>query len=187
MLTYRGIITAVHGILFGTFFLLAAYALFVELLRGGFADVSGRASALTRTYLTLTAAAGWAAVLSGTYIVYPWYRATPPAGADLRGYPKSLLLSSVSTAGLHSVGMEWKEHIAFLAPIAFTMLAYVLCRYGSGVARHPQMRRVLLVFAAAALLATGVAGAVGVLLNKAAPTEGPQRLQASKAAHGTRA
>ena len=111
-------------------------------------------------------------MLSGTYLVYPWYRAVPPAGADLRNYPKSLLLSNPSTASLHTIGMEWKEHIAFLAPIAFTMLAYVLCRYGSRVMRYPQMRRLLLTFSAVALFAVGVSGAVGALLNKAAPTAG---------------
>ena len=113
-------------------------------------------------------------MLSGTYIVYPWYRAIPAAGADLHSYPKALLLSHSNTAALHTIGMEWKEHIAFLAPIAFTMLAYVLGRYGTQIIRFPQLRRLLLAFSAAALLATGVAGAAGAFLNKAAPVEDPQ-------------
>ena len=180
---YREVVTAIHGMLFGVFFLLATYALFVELLREPStpAGESPR-SGWQRLYLVAAALFGWAAVLSGTYIVYPWYRAVPPKGADLHSYPKSLLLSNATTAGLHTLGMEWKEHVAFLAPIAFTMLAYVLCRYGSGIMRYPQMRRLLLAFAAVALLATGASGAAGALLNKAAPTIGDRTLMQSQAA-----
>ncbi len=184
-MTYRGTVTAIHGMLFGVFFLLAVYAMLVELLRRpipiGELPHAPRPSIWQRTYLVVTAALGWAAVLSGTYIVYPWYRAVPPAGADLHNYPKALLLSHANTAALHSIGMEWKEHIAFVAPIAFTMLAYVLYRYGSQIMRYPQLRRLLLAFSAAALLATGVAGAVGAFLNKAAPIESSQPSQTIQA------
>ena len=187
MLTYRGTVTAVHGLLFGVFFLLAVYAMLVELLRQPAAATQGRAwtpaSPWQRAYLSITAALGWAAVLSGTYIVYPWYRAVPPAGAVLSGYPKALLLAHPRTAGMHTIGMEWKEHIAFLAPIAFTMLAYVLCRYGNQVTQYPKLRSTLLAFSATALLATGVAGGVGALLNKAAPIEGDRQSQTAAANH----
>ena len=185
VMTFRGAVTAIHGMLFGVFFLLAVYAMLVELLRQPVPPASAVQASVSiweRTYLVVTAALGWAAVLSGTYIVYPWYRAVPAAsGADLHSYPKALLLSHANTAALHSIGMEWKEHIAFLAPIAFTMLAYVLCRYGSNITRYPQLRRTLLAFSAAALLATGVAGAVGAFLNKAAPTEGSQQSRTIRA------
>ncbi|MER3456237.1 MAG: hypothetical protein C4303_06965 [candidate division GAL15 bacterium] len=30
----------------------------------------------------------WLTVLTGTYTVYPWYRAKPPQGADLTLYPR---------------------------------------------------------------------------------------------------
>ncbi len=49
----------------------------------------------------------WATVITGAYIVYPWYRATPPPDAlSLTGYPQRLLLSSPSTIAWHSIGME---------------------------------------------------------------------------------
>ena len=179
-MNFRGTLTAVHGLLFGTFFLLAVYALFTELLQLRYRSPGDGAVGVSkgkRVYLILTAACGWAAVLSGTYIIYPWYRAVPPHGADLQDYPKALLLSQPRTAALHTIGMEWKEHIAFLAPIAFTMLAYVVCRYGGDLVRVPQLRRTLLAFSASALLATGAAGAVGAFLNKAAPTENSQPSQ----------
>jgi hypothetical protein len=182
LITYRGIWTVAHGMLFGGFFLLAAYAMALELFRAWHSPVAAPLSARGRRmesiYLALTAMLGWLAVLSGTYIVYPWYRAAAPAGADLHAYPRSLLLAATQTAGLHSLGMEWKEHVAFLAPIAFTMLAWVLARYPGQVRKHPEVRRTLLAFGLAALLATAVPAVVGAFLNKAAPTEGTREIPA---------
>ncbi len=62
----------------------------------------------------------WATVVSGTFIVYPWYRAAPPQGADLTAFPRSLLPSKPTTAQWHNLGMESKEHVGWLAPIAAT-------------------------------------------------------------------
>jgi len=116
---------------------------------------------------------GWAAVLSGAYVVYPWYRAALPAGVvDLTAYPRLLLLSKPSTAGWHSLGMEWKEHVAWMAPIAMTAVAYVMVKYRGIVEEHRALRRQVLVFAAVALVAAGVAGGFGALIDKAAPVEG---------------
>ena len=70
------------------------------------------------------------------------------------------------------VGMEWKEHVAWLAPIAITMVAYVISKYGRSIAQHPKMRAAVLTFAIAAFAATGVAGAFGAFLNKYAPVRG---------------
>jgi hypothetical protein len=181
-MTYRGSWTVVHGMLFGGFFQLAAYAMVIELFRAWHPAVAAPMSAsgrrLESAYLAVTALLGWLAVFSGTYIVYPWYRATPPAGVDLHAYPRSLLLANAQTAGLHSLGMEWKEHVAFLAPIAFTMLAWVFARYPMEIRKHPEVRRTLLAFGLAALLATAVPALVGAFLNKAAPTEGAQAVPA---------
>ena len=77
-----------------------------------------RACSPSRAY----AIVAWATVLTGTFIAYPWYRATPPAGTDLKDpaalvdYPRSLLLAQEKTAGWHNFGMEWKEHVAWIAP-----------------------------------------------------------------------
>ena len=87
-------------------------------------------------------ALGWAAVLTGAYVIYPWYRAVPPAGlTDLALYPRYLLKSSATTAGWHDLGMEWKEYVAWMAPIAMTMVAYILTKYrlsiqGSSTSPH---------------------------------------------------
>src|SRR6185312_13447901 len=110
---------------------------------------------------------------SGSYIVYPWYRALPPAGTvDLSAYPQRLLLSNPMTSEWHNLGMEWKEHIAWLAPIAMTMVAYVFIKYGPRLALFREMRRAVLGFTLVAFVATGVAGAFGAFLNKYAPVRG---------------
>jgi hypothetical protein len=54
-------------------------------------------------------------VITSTYIVYPWYRAKAPTGADLSMLPRNLLLSRPDTAGWHNFGMEWMEHVAWFA------------------------------------------------------------------------
>jgi len=69
-------------------------------------------------------------------VIYPWYRAVPPAGAALAGYPQRLLMSNPATSGWHDIGMEWKEHIAWLAPISLTACAYVFWRYGRASVRR---------------------------------------------------
>jgi hypothetical protein len=81
-------------------------------------------------------------------------------------------LSSGKTSEWHNIGMEWKEHVAFLAPIAMTMVAYVTMKYGRTIIQHRNMRVAVLGFAVAAFVATGIAGAFGAFLNKYAPLRG---------------
>ncbi len=139
-----------------------------------------RASALTvpeqkllRIYLVTMAVLAWGTVLSGAYLVYPWYRAHVPDGVlDDAGYPQHRLVSSPTTAGWHRVGMEWKEHVAWFAPIALTMVAYVFIKYGSRLSQHRQVWRAAFVFALAAFLATALAAAFGAMINKNAPVRG---------------
>ena len=173
----RALVTMIHGMLFGAFFLVATFGLVVEFCRSAFAEqflsLSPRGYRLERLYLFTIVSLGWAAVLTGTYIVYPWYRAVPPAGAtDFSHFPKYLLMSEATTAGWHSLGMEWKEHVAWIAPIAMTMVAYVLTTYRRSMQEHPQVCRAILVFALGALGAAGVAGLFGAMLNKYAPLNG---------------
>jgi hypothetical protein len=119
------------------------------------------------------AALAWLAVITGSYIVYPWYRAKPPAGTtDLTAYPRYFLLSSPQTSAWHNIGMEWKEYIAWIAPIAITMAAVVVLQYGRRLKDHPALRNTVLCFVWVSLLAAGVAGFFGAMLNKNAPVEG---------------
>jgi uncharacterized membrane protein len=186
-ITLRGLVTAMHGIFFGSLFLLAAFAAFAELIRSAHrttpATLTPAGSRLETGLLVTMAALGWAAVLSGTYLVYPWYRAAPPAGTlDLTAYPRNLLLAHVNTAGWHSFGMEWKEHIGWIAPIVLTMLAFVLLRETRSLQRNPRLRNAVIGFAVVGLFSTAVAGLFGAMLDKAAPVQGGQIITLQRSA-----
>jgi len=175
-ITFRDLMTVLHGMGFGALFMLAfsgAIAEFYRMTAGGpvMAAPSNDQSML-RTYLIAMVVLAWLTVFSGAYVVYPWYRAPMPTGADLAAYPRSLLLSSQSTSGWHSLGMEWKEHVAWIAPIAMTMVAYVYGKYGVQLGKFASLRKAVFVFALAAFVATGAAGAFGAFLNKYAPVRG---------------
>jgi hypothetical protein len=175
-ISFRDLMTMLHGMGFGVLFMLAfsgAIGMIYATAIGAPWRSSPQHDRMFRFYLISMAALAWLTVLSGSYIIYPWYRAVPPAGAaSLAGYPQRLLLSSPRTAGWHDLGMEWKEHIAWFTPIAMTMVAYVFIRYGPQLGRHRQMRNAVLAFTAIAFVATGVAGGFGALLNKYAPVSG---------------
>src|SRR5215472_3999805 len=158
--------TVVHGMGFGALFMLAFSGAIGELYHMSTAGPSYQQSQRDRMMLNLYLIAmvvlAWLTVFSGAYIVYPWYRAVPPAGTtDLADYPRRLLLSSGKTSEWHNVGMEWKEHVSWLAPIAITMVAYVTMKYGRAIIKHRNMRIGVLGFALAAFVATGIAGASG--------------------------
>jgi hypothetical protein len=90
-------------------------------------------------------------------------------------------MSSPTTVEWHSLGMEWKEHIAWFAPIAITMVAFVFIRYGRDLANHRQLRTAVFVFTAVSFVAAGVAGFFGAMINKYAPVQGGNTIQI---AHG---
>jgi hypothetical protein len=112
----------------------------------------------------------WCTVISGTFFVYPWYRAKPPAGADLIHYPRSYLLANPRLAEWHRFGMEWKEHVAWLAPILATAVAYVAWRYRNKIASDSTLRRGLIGLFSIAFFAAAVAGVFGAFINKVAAT-----------------
>ena len=168
--------TVLHGMGFGALFMLAFSGALAELYRmsapGAPVQPSSREQTLLNFYLAAMVILAWLTVFSGAYIIYPWYRAVPPAGADLADYPRRLLLSSGKTSEWHNIGMEWKEHVSWLAPIAMTMVAYVTMKYGRALAKLPHLRTAVLVFTVIAFVATGIAGAFGAFLNKYAPVRG---------------
>ncbi|HME27997.1 MAG TPA: hypothetical protein VKI44_42870 [Acetobacteraceae bacterium] len=173
----RDLVTVLHGMGFGALFMLAFSGAMAELYRMSASAAATRPSSREQTllavYLIGMVVLAWLTVFSGAYIVYPWYRAVPPAGVtDLSEYPRRLLLSSGRTSEWHNVGMEWKEHVSWLAPIAMTMVAYVALKYRRAITRPRRMRTAVLGFAAAAFVATGIAGAFGAFLNKYAPVRG---------------
>jgi len=183
-ITQRELVTMIHGMLFGGFFLLALFGALVLLLDRFNPDrIAADAASMKPAprwqtiYLIAMVTLGWAAVISGAYIIYPWYRAIAPPGADLALYPKFLLTAHPSTAGWHNFGMEWKEHVAWIAPMAGTMVAWVMLRHRAAWNAHRSVRTSVLGFVAAAFLAAAIAGGWGAMINKKAPVQGGQSIQ----------
>jgi hypothetical protein len=168
--------TAIHGMILGAIFLLAftgGLASFWS-LRPEWVTQAGLKERMLRIYAgtIVMAVAAWLTVLTGTYKVYPWYRAVPPkglSGEDLRLYPKSYLLATEGKADWHDFGMEWKEHIAWIAPILATVAAGLVVYYGVTLARNRNLRNIVLGFFVAAFATAGVAGILGALITKSAP------------------
>jgi hypothetical protein len=174
--TTHDLLSMLHGVGFGALFMLAFSGALTGLYRLGAQGepaVGTRGQSLLTFFLLVMVILSWITVFSGAYIIYPWYRAVPPDGAvDLSDYPRRLLLSSGKTSEWHNVGMEWKERVAWLAPIAITMVAYIVMKYRRRVLQQPGLRLAVLIFAIAAFLSTAVAGGLGILLKKYAPVRG---------------
>jgi hypothetical protein len=162
-MTVRELWTMVHGMGFGALYLLACSGAVVELWRMtvGRGEMSEGQERFLKVYLLMMVVLAWGAVITGAYVVYPWYRAVAPVGTvDLAGYPQRLLMHSAATSGWHSLGMEWKEHVAWLTPISITMVAFVFLRYGRELGRHRQLRAAVLGFAMVSFLAAGGRGSL---------------------------
>jgi len=172
-LTPREIWAVIHGMILGALFLLAYAGGLAELISLGsqWTTEAGIVKHVRRliTGTWVMAVVAWLTVITGTYIVYPWYRAPLPPGADLKMYPKAFLISSPNTAGWHNFGMEWKEHVAWLAPILATAVAYMVTKYGARLAEDDQVRKAVIVLFTIAFLTAAVAGLFGAFINKAAP------------------
>lgn len=181
-ISFRDLLTVFHGMGFGAIFLLGFPVLLVELTRMSapkhFAQTSRREHRLLFQCLLAITIVGWITVFMGAYVIYPWYRAVPPAGlTDLAGYPQRLLMSSPKTTEWHDLGMEWKEHVAWFAPIALTMVTYVFGKYATALSRQREIRVAVLTFASVAFVAASAAGMFGAFLNKYAPIRGGSTIQ----------
>jgi hypothetical protein len=157
----------VHGMALGALFLLAFAGGLAEFysLRSAELTTEGVVRRTRRLQIGtwLMAVVAWLTVMTGSYIVYPWYRDPAPSS------PKSVLLSNPSTADWHEFGMEWKEHIAWIAPMIATAVAFAVTYYGTSLIRHQGIRKALMIFFTVAFLVAGVAGAFGAFITKAAP------------------
>lgn len=165
--------TVVHGMVLGALFLLAFAGGLAGLwsLRREWVTVAGIQERLHRLMAGtwIMAIVAWLTVIVGTYMVYPWYRARPPEGADLTQFPRYYLAAAPNLSAWHTFGMEWKEHVAWLAPILATAVAYVVLRYGGRLAYEEKLRQGLMILFTVAFAAAGVAGLFGAFINKIAP------------------
>lgn len=187
-LNSREIWTVVHGLVFGTLFLLAFAGGLAGLwsLRPGLMTTEGIKERMGRLYVGVwvMAAAAWGAVITGTWIVYPWYRVKlAPVGDNVYAgcvdaivpgpscSPRDFLKSNVSgeTDLWHIFGMEWKEHISWAAPILATAAAFLIAYYGPRLIARPWLRAAVIVMFVGAFAAALVGGAFGAFLNKIAP------------------
>jgi hypothetical protein len=173
MFTLRETWTALHGMAFGFGFVLfftAALALLLT-LQPKMLTAQGLARNVILLKISGIVIAGlsWIAVIVGTWIVYPWYRATPPAGTtDLSGFPRSRLLANHALSGWHNFGMEWKEHAGWLVPIIATVALYLIYRYGERLAVDNRMRWTVFVVLCVAFVIAGIVGVLGAIITKEA-------------------
>ncbi len=180
--------TVIHGLILGTLFLLAFAGGLAGLwsLRPGLLTAAGIRERMSRLYIGMWAMAlvAWATVITGSWIVYPWYRVKlAPVGEDAFAgcagatiptdtcSPRDFLKSNVSgdTETWHSFGMEWKEHISWAAPILATAAAFLVAYYGPRLIGRPWLRAAVIVMFVAAFAAAAVGGVFGAFLNKIAP------------------
>jgi hypothetical protein len=180
--------TVIHGLLLGTIFLLAFAGGLAGLwsLRPGFVTTTGIQERMRRLYVGVwvMALAAWATVITGTWIVYPWYRAKlARVGEELYAgcaglvepgvncSPRDFLLSNVSgtTEAWHTFGMEWKEHVAWAAPILATAAAFLISYYGPRLIARPWLRSAVIVMFVAGFAAAVIGGVLGAFLKNIAP------------------
>jgi hypothetical protein len=184
--TYREWWTLIHGMGFGALFLLAFTGGLAGLysLRSELITPEGLVERMRRLKVGIVAmaVAAWGTVITGTWVVYPWYRERlagdeyagcaglhRPAPGDCS--PRDFLLSNEigETSSWHTFGMEWKEHVAWISPILATVVAFVVLYYGTNLIRHERVRHTVMMLYVLAFGFAAIAGAFGAFITKVAP------------------
>jgi hypothetical protein len=173
-MTWREFWMTIHGIGFGSVFLLAFTGTTIGFysLRNGLVTVEGIKFWLgkIKVGLWLLAIIAWGTVITGTYVIFPWYRATPPSAvANLIDFPRSFLLASPTLAQWQNIGMEWKEIVGWVTPIAVTVVAYIFHIYGARLMNHSKISSAMMEFFLVAFITAGIAGVFGAFITKIAP------------------
>jgi hypothetical protein len=172
----RSFWTMMHGIVLGGAAMLALFAALFAMnaayaldAAAAVRDHQSRSVARLVVFGTVML---WVTVLSGTYVVFPPYRAAPPEGlTDLARYPRSLLLANSETAWLHTFAMESKEHMPWIAAMLATAAAFVAVRYRPALGTDPVLRRTVLALLGMCFTLVSFTAVMGILVNKAAPLE----------------
>jgi len=165
--TYREWWTLIHGMIFGAVFLLAFAGGLAGLwsLRENLVTPEGVVERMRRLKVGVVAmaVAAWGTVITGTWIVYPWYREDIPESA------RSQLLADPDRMDWHKFGMEWKEHIAWISPMLATVVAFIVLYYGTNLIRHDRVRKTAITLFVLAFAFAAVAGALGAFITKVEP------------------
>ena len=167
------LLTMLHGlVLSGGALMLLVLALLSLRLTAASSGATGadRNAAIFGRLAVAAAALLWLSVVSGTYVIVPMYRVTPPEGVTaLVDYPRSLLLSKPDTRWLHAFGMEIKEHVPWIAAMLATAAAFVASRHPPLIATNGSVRRATGALLVIALILTASVALLGVFINKVAP------------------
>jgi hypothetical protein len=171
----RSLWTMVHGIGLGGAALLGlGAAVFYLYAARPASDTTGNAIG-SRAFATATVFSAvmlWLTVIIGTYVIFPPYRASPPAGtSDLSQFPRALVLANPSTAWLHAFAMEIKEHVPWIASMLATAAAFTAVRYSDGVFRDRSLRKMVLTLLAIVFVLVAGISLLGVFVNKVAPLD----------------
>lgn len=171
----------IHGMGLGALYLLAFGGALAGLwsLRTKLLTPDGVTERMPRLKigLTIMAIAAWLTVITGTWIVYPWYRAGATEVCEVESIDalpsecgaKWELVADEDTAQWHEFGMEWKEHVAWIVPLFSTAAAFAVVYFGRGLLRRDDVRRNLMWFLFASFVLAAIAGLMGALITKNAP------------------
>jgi hypothetical protein len=165
--TARGWWNTAHGVVLGALYLVTLVLALVAVLLARETDLTavGFASSLRQVRYGVVAAAalGWVTVVSGTWGIYPWFRAASPDS------PRSLLLARASLA----IWADWlvvsKEWVAWASVVLVTAAAIAGYRWRRRLESDAGARRRVAGLLGTALLCAGYAAAIGTLLAKLAP------------------
>jgi hypothetical protein len=154
----------IHGVILGGLFLVAFAGAFAGLysLRSELVTPEGIRERTRRLTIGMTtmATVAWLTVITGTWIVYPWYR------EDIPESPRSQLLADPNLADWHEFAMEWKEHIAWISPLLATVAAFIVLYYRADLIRNRTARLLAIWLFVAAFAIAAVAGILGALITK---------------------
>jgi hypothetical protein len=169
------LMTMVHGIVLSGGALLglaaALFAVRVLALPEGAPVSQVHADGFSRV-VTWSSVLLWLAVLGGAVLVFPLYRAAPPADVTtLADYPRAFLLANPETAWLHLFGMEIKEHLPWVAAMLTTAAAFIARRYRTSLLANAQMRRMVSASLVISFAIVGWVALLGVFVNKVAPLQ----------------
>lgn len=166
-LSDREIWALAHGLLIGGPFLLAFSGGLVALhgLRVESVTPAGIHERVRQLRIGATAMAilAWATVLTGTWVLLPWYREDSPRS------PEAVLLSDPDTRLWHEFADVWKTHVAHMAPILATSAAALVLYYGASLARDRTARNIVLALFLGSFAIAGIAAVIGSLVTRAAP------------------
>ena len=164
-----------HGIILGGGALLGLSAALYTMATAGGSSHDTPESLNSRSrqlswLLIATSVVLWTAVLVGTYISFPPYRATPPEGVtDLAAFPRSLLTSNENTRWLHSFAMEIKEHMPWIAAMLTTSVAFVATRDKPQLLADQSIRRMATSLLTVSFALVAFVSLLGIFINKVAP------------------